>query len=351
MRSKKRKPSDTPERRKERVHLHRRRGVFKRISDAYIALPRQITTLVIDRMIANDIADIDLVSAHIRDEFDLREMLNEQWGISGVLRCEPHWLAKGAYQEDRERIERETRQRASKDARGWKKGVWTRARAGEPWSNRFGRRELAADDFAELWALNKRITRFSPRRKLRMKDGTFKTEIIAPGSVVRRPPLSAFEASRVFPVGKQWFRRLDWSQSKWMSKPATCGQLGHRVPLSAGLPAMGSRERHSRGWQTDHGLASMARPKGSRARRTAPSTDLMGWRYTIRCHWFLIVREGKGPMTHIASTHHGLIQFELPRETIEQIDRLARAETISRAAWIRRLLIGVAREHQPQRLA
>src|SRR6476659_6821337 len=132
-----RKPSDTPERRKERVHLHRRRGVFKRISDAYIALPPRITTLVIDRMIAHDIADIDLVRAHIRNEFDLWEMLNEQWGISGVLRCEAHWLAKGAYEADQERIERETRQRASKDARGWKKGVWTGARAGEPWSDRF----------------------------------------------------------------------------------------------------------------------------------------------------------------------------------------------------------------------
>jgi hypothetical protein len=51
-------------------------------------------------------------------------------------------------------------------------------------------------------------------------------------------------------------------------------------------------------------------------------------------------------MTHIAPTHRGLVQLELPRETIEQIDRLARAETISRAAWIRRLLIGVARQTQ-----
>jgi ribbon-helix-helix CopG family protein len=51
-------------------------------------------------------------------------------------------------------------------------------------------------------------------------------------------------------------------------------------------------------------------------------------------------------MTHMAPIHRGLIQLELPRETIEQIDRLARAETISRAAWIRRLLIGVARETQ-----
>jgi len=56
------------------------------------------------------------------------------------------------------------------------------------------------------------------------------------------------------------------------------------------------------------------------------------------------VSEGKRTMTPIAPTHRGLVQFELPRKTIEQIDRLARAETISRAAWIRRLLIGVARE-------
>lgn len=226
------KPSDTPERRKERVHLHRRLAIFRRIGDTYNALLPAIKTSVIDRMIASDIADIDLVSGHIRDGFDTWEMLAEQWGISGLLRCEPHWLAKGAYEADQERIERETRQRASKAARGWQKGVWTGARAGEPWSNRFGCRKLTPDDFAELWALNKRIIRFAPRRKLRMKGGTFKTEIIAPGSAVRRPPLSVLEAKRVFPVGKQWFRRLDWSQSKWRSKPAKVRQI-YRPPADS----------------------------------------------------------------------------------------------------------------------
>ena len=32
-----------------------------------------------------------------------------------------------------------------------------------------------------------------------------------------------------------------------------------------------------------------------------------------------------------------LVQFDLPPEIIEEIDRLANAETISRAAWMRRL--------------
>jgi hypothetical protein len=32
-----------------------------------------------------------------------------------------------------------------------------------------------------------------------------------------------------------------------------------------------------------------------------------------------------------------LVQLDLPPETIEEIDRLADAETISRAAWMRRL--------------
>ena len=127
------KPSDTPERRKERVHLHRRLAIFRRIGDTYNALLPAIKTSVIDRMIASDIADIDLVSGHIRDGFDTWEMLAEQWGISGLLRCEPHWLAKKEpMRRIRSGIERETRQRASKAARGWQKGVWTGARAGEP---------------------------------------------------------------------------------------------------------------------------------------------------------------------------------------------------------------------------
>jgi hypothetical protein len=252
------KPSDTPERVRERVHLHRRLAIFKRISDTYNALPPAIRASVIDRMIAGDIADIDLVNGHIRDEFDIWEMLTEKWGISGLLRCEPHWLAKGAYEADQERIEREARLRASKDARGWKKGVWTGVRAGEPWSNRFGRDKLTPDDFAELWALNKRIIRFSPRRKLRMKDGTVKTEIIAPGSAVRRPPLSVFEAKRVFPFGKQWFRRLDWSQSNWRSKPAKVRQI-YRPPADS-LGIEGRYRQDYPQWAAEEGALVVSPP-------------------------------------------------------------------------------------------
>jgi hypothetical protein len=48
----------------------------------------------------------------------------------------PHQLALGAYDADQERIEREALRRKSRDSRGWKKGVWTGARAGEPWGQR-----------------------------------------------------------------------------------------------------------------------------------------------------------------------------------------------------------------------
>jgi hypothetical protein len=34
-----------------------------------------------------------------------------------------------------------------------------------------------------------------------------------------------------------------------------------------------------------------------------------------------------------------LVRFDLPPETVEEIDRLADAETINRAAWTRRLFI------------
>jgi hypothetical protein len=38
-----------------------------------------------------------------------------------------------------------------------------------------------------------------------------------------------------------------------------------------------------------------------------------------------------------------LVQLGLPVETIEVIDSLADSETISRSAWIRRLVIGAAK--------
>ena len=98
-----RKPSDRPERVAERVRLHRRLAVFKRIGDTYNALPPEIRTSVIDHMIASGIADVDLV----RNEFELCRMLAERWGISrpGLLRCGPHQLALGAYDADQERID------------------------------------------------------------------------------------------------------------------------------------------------------------------------------------------------------------------------------------------------------
>jgi ribbon-helix-helix CopG family protein len=39
-----------------------------------------------------------------------------------------------------------------------------------------------------------------------------------------------------------------------------------------------------------------------------------------------------------------LVQLELPPETVAAIDRLAADETISRAAWCRRALMGAASE-------
>jgi hypothetical protein len=39
-----------------------------------------------------------------------------------------------------------------------------------------------------------------------------------------------------------------------------------------------------------------------------------------------------------------LVQLDLPPETIETIDRLADEETLSRTAFLRRLIIGVAKK-------
>jgi ribbon-helix-helix CopG family protein len=49
-------------------------------------------------------------------------------------------------------------------------------------------------------------------------------------------------------------------------------------------------------------------------------------------------------MTDVSNTRpRKLVQLELPAETIERVDSLAADETISRTAWLRRLIIGVAR--------
>jgi len=45
-------------------------------------------------------------------------------------------------------------------------------------------------------------------------------------------------------------------------------------------------------------------------------------------------------MTDVSETPQRLfVQLELPQETVETIDRLAGTETISRTAWIRRLVV------------
>jgi hypothetical protein len=44
-------------------------------------------------------------------------------------------------------------------------------------------------------------------------------------------------------------------------------------------------------------------------------------------------------MTEKATRPRRLVSLDLPLETVKAIDRLAGAETISRAAWIRRLLV------------
>jgi hypothetical protein len=48
-------------------------------------------------------------------------------------------------------------------------------------------------------------------------------------------------------------------------------------------------------------------------------------------------------MTEIATRPRRLIQLDLPSEMVEEIDRLANVETISRVAWLRRLVIGTTK--------
>ena len=53
-------------------------------------------------------------------------------------------------------------------------------------------------------------------------------------------------------------------------------------------------------------------------------------------------------MTDISETwRRRFVQLELPQETVETIDRLAGTETISRTAWIRRLVVQSARAAEP----
>ena len=53
-------------------------------------------------------------------------------------------------------------------------------------------------------------------------------------------------------------------------------------------------------------------------------------------------------MTDISETwRRRFVQLELPQETVETIDRLAGTETISRTAWIRRLVVQSTRAAEP----
>jgi hypothetical protein len=60
---------------------------------------------------------------------------------------------------------------------------------------------------------------------------------------------------------------------------------------------------------------------------------------------FLLLRKGFD-MTEKATRPRRLVQLELPPETVEAIDRLAGTETISRAAWIRRLRAVLESPHE-----
>jgi Ribbon-helix-helix protein, copG family len=52
-------------------------------------------------------------------------------------------------------------------------------------------------------------------------------------------------------------------------------------------------------------------------------------------------------MTEVTTRPRRLVQLELPSETVETIDRLAGTETISRTAWIRRLVVQSAKAAEP----
>jgi hypothetical protein len=53
-------------------------------------------------------------------------------------------------------------------------------------------------------------------------------------------------------------------------------------------------------------------------------------------------------MTDVSETgQRRFVQLELPPETVEVVDRLANAETISRTAWIRRLVVQSAKAAEP----
>jgi hypothetical protein len=255
------KPSDTPERRRERKGRHDRRKRLGRLADDANALaetlPREVMSHFWDRAFAGELpyspgqTPIAVFHRLLEDlvgrNFDIWEMITGE-----TLESLPKTrrLALGAYLADRERIERESRQRGSKDARGWKKGIWTGARAGEPWGSRFDRSRWRCfdtegpefEDFVELWGFSKRIVRFGMRRELRLKTGKAKWfEIGRAASAVRHPPLSVFVAKRTFPANNQWYQRLYWPQARWPSKPAKARQIYRPPAANLGIEGQSRR--------------------------------------------------------------------------------------------------------------
>jgi hypothetical protein len=134
----------------------------------------------------------------------------------------------------------EARQRLSRDARGYKKGVWTGARAGEPWFVRLKKQLICenaydgegdqAEMHAVLWAFGKDVARYGQKRKLRLKGGKTKSLPVAyAASPVRSVPASVFHGKLVFPTGKQWHHRLGWFEPRLATTPAKAKQL-YRPP-------------------------------------------------------------------------------------------------------------------------
>lgn len=80
--------------------------------------------------------------------------------------------------------------------------------------------------------LRREANRFCLRRKIKLKSGRIKEFEVARATPVRRPALEVFKAKRVFPVGKEWFRRLGWSQERWKTKPAKVRRI-YRPPADS----------------------------------------------------------------------------------------------------------------------
>ena len=50
------------------------------------------------------------------------------------------------------------------------------------------------------------------------------------------------------------------------------------------------------------------------------------------------------------TTEKQKLHVDLPANLLREVDRLAAEETISRAAWLRRLIISVTKEQAPERV-